>query len=179
MTKQPNTRYDTHVHSSAQVVQACRWRIPTVVLMRDPRGAVCGEVAFGCELAGRDPGTVMAPEINDSLRRYIAFYERIEPLHEAFFIGHFPDVTRDFGVVMKRFNDYFGTDFVTFEHTKEAADRIKALAFHVGPRTNRDAIKAVVHEKYDHGAAPALKDRARGVYERLLRVKGLALSNGG
>jgi hypothetical protein len=150
-----------------------------LVLMRDPRGAVCGDVAFGCELAGRDPGTVMAPEINDSLRRYIAFYERIEPLHEAFFIGHFPDVTRDFGVVMKRFNDYFGTDFVTFEHTKEAADRIKALAFHVGPRTNRDAIKAVVHEKYDHGAAPALKDRARGVYERLLRVKGLALSNGG
>lgn len=179
MTNQPQTRYATHVHSSAQVVRACGWKIPTLVLMRDPRGAVCGDVAFGCELAGRDPHAVMASEINDSLRRYVAFYERIEPFHKGFFIGHFPEVTKDFGAVMKRFNEYFGAGFVVFAHTKEGAERITSMSFHMGPRAKRDAIKAVVHGKYDDEASMALKDRAQSVYERLLRLKGINATSHG
>jgi hypothetical protein len=178
LTGQRRIRRATHVHSSAQVVQACRWKIPTLVLMRDPRGAVCGDVAFGCELAERDPQHVRAGEINDSLRRYIAFYERVEPFHEGFMVGHFPEVTKDFGAVMRKFNEYFGTEFVVFEHTEEAVQKITAMSFHVGPQANREAIKAVVHEKYENDAAAALKDRARSIYERLLQVKGIELSNG-
>ncbi len=174
---QPKIRHATHVHSSAQVVQAYRWKIPTLVLMRDPKGAVCGDVAFGCELAERDPQHVRAAEINDSLRRYIAFYERVEPFHEGFVVGHFPEVTKDFGAVMRRFNEYFGTEFVVFVHTEEAAAKITGMSFHMGPRANRDAIKAVVHEKYEKDAAPALKDRARKVYERILSLKGIELGD--
>jgi hypothetical protein len=144
-----------------------------MVLLRDPKGAVCGDVAFGCELAGRDPHTVVASEINDSLRNYIAFYERIAPFHQSFFIGHFPEVTKDFGAVMKRFNKYFSTEFVTFEHTKEAADKITAMSFHMGPRANRDAIKVVVHEKFDSESSPKLKEQALSIYEHLLSLKGL------
>jgi hypothetical protein len=173
MTGQPATRYATHVHSSAQVVQACRWKIPTLLLMRDPKGAVCGDIAFGCELSERDPQQIKAAEINDSLRRYIAFYERVEPFHEGFVLGHFPEVTRDFGAVMRKFNEYFGTEFVVFNHTKEAAQKITAMSFHMGPRANREAIKAVVHKKYNNDAAPVLKNRARRIYARLLSLKGL------
>jgi hypothetical protein len=176
---QPNVRYATHVHSSAQVVQACRWKIPTLVLLRDPQGAVCGDVAFGCELSGRDPNTVLASEINDSLRRYIAFYRRVEPFHERFMVGHFPEVTKDFGAVMREFNEYFGTEFVVFEHTEEAVQKVTAMAFHVGPSANRNAIKSVVAEKYANHASAVLKNEARSVYERLLRVKGLELTNDG
>jgi hypothetical protein len=179
MTGQPATRYATHVHSSAQVVQACRWKIPTLVLLRDPQGAVCGDVAFGCELVGRDPATVLASEINESLRRYIAFYRRVEPFHERFMVGHFPEVTKDFGAVMREFNEYFGTEFVVFEHTEETVQKVTAMAFHVGPSANRNAIKSVVAEKYENHASAVLKNRARSVYEGLLRVKGLELNNDG
>jgi hypothetical protein len=173
MTNQPATRYATHVHSSAQVVQACLWKIPTLVLLRDPRGAVCGDIAFGCELAERDPQIVKPSEVDDSLHRYIAFYERIETFNQGFFIGHFPEVTKDFGAVMKSFNEYFGTEFVIFEHTKEAADKITSMSFHMGPRANRNAIKAVVNGKYDQEASMELKDRAQRVYERILKLKGI------
>ena len=176
---QRQTRHATHVHSSAQVIQACKWHIPTMVLLRAPDGAVCGDVAFGCELAGRDPNTVLASEINDSLRRYIAFYRRVEPFHERFMVGHFPEVTKDFGAVMREFNEYFGTEFVVFEHTEEAVQKVTAMAFHVGPSANRNAIKSVVAEKYENHASAVLKNRARSVYERLLRVKGLELNNDG
>lgn len=173
LTGQRHIRYATHVHSSAQVVQACRWKIPTLVLMRDPKGAVCGDIAFGCELAERDPQIVKPSEVDDSLHRYIAFYERIETFNQGFFIGHFPEVTKDFGAVMKSFNEYFGTEFVIFEHTKEAADKITSMSFHMGPRANRNAIKAVVNGKYDQEASMELKDRAQRVYERILKLKGI------
>lgn len=177
LTGQRHICYATHVHSSAQVVQACRRKIPTLVLMRDPKGAVCGDVAFGCELAERDPRHVRAGEINDSLRRYIAFYERVEHFHQGFVVGHFPEVTKDFGAVMRKFNEYFRTEFVVFEHTDEAAAKITGMSFHVGPRANREAIKAVVHEMYEKDAAAALKDRARNVYERILSLKGFEIRN--
>lgn len=165
---QRQTRHATHVHSSAQVIQACKWHIPTLVLLRAPDGAVCGDVAFGCELEGRDPYTVSAADINDSLRRYIAFYQRVEPHRRRFMVGHFPDVVKDFGAVMRRFNEYFNTDFKVFEHTKESESVIMSLAFHVGPQTNREKIKLVVQQKYRNEASGVLKSRAEEVYRRLL-----------
>jgi hypothetical protein len=178
LTNQRDIVYATHVHSSAQVVQGCLWKIPTLVLMRDPAGAICGDVAFACELQQRDAQSVHANEIDDSLRRYIAFYERVEPFHQRFVIGHFPDVTKDFGAVMKAFNDFFGTRFVVFEHTDEAAAKITGMSFHIGPRANRDAIKMVVRHKYDRETAPELKERALSIYQRLLILKGLDTSVG-
>lgn len=168
---QRQTRHGTHVHSSAQVVQACKWNIPTLVLLRHPHGAVCGDIAFGCELDERDPLTVSAEDLNDSLRRYTAFYERVEPYRRGFVVGHFPDVVKDFGAVMRHFNEYFGTDFKVFEHTKESADAIKSLAFHVGPQPNRETIKLVVQQKYQDEASGVLKSRAEAVYRRLLATE--------
>jgi len=165
---QPNVRYATHVHSSAQIVQACRWGIPTLVLLRDPQGAVCGDLAFQCELAGSDPDQVTAQSLNASLYRYIKFYRPLVSLKPHFVVGHFPEVIADYGAVIRRINEKFGTAFVVFEHTEENAADIKSRATHIGPNTNRERIKSVVLRKYLEDANRSLKVSAQEVYLAVL-----------
>ncbi len=165
---QPNVRYATHVHSSAQVVQACRWGIPTLVLLRDPEGAVCGDVAFQFELSGSDPEELTAQSLNASLYRYIKFYRPLVSLKSHFVVGHFPEVIVDYGAVIRRINDKFGTAFAVFEHTEENAAEIKSRAAHIGPNINRERIKSVVRRKYLDEADCSLKAAAQEVYLSVL-----------
>ncbi len=167
---QPNVRYATHVHSSAQIVQACRWGIPTLVLLRDPEGAVCGDLAFQCELAGSEPDKVTAQRLNASLYRYIRFYSPLISLKPDFVVGHFPEVIADYGAVIRRINEKFGTAFVVFEHTEENAADIKSRATHIGPNINRERIKSVVRRKYLDEANHSLKTAAEEVYLSVLGV---------
>jgi hypothetical protein len=173
LSNQPDIRDATHVHFSSQVVQACRWRVPTLVLLRDVDDAVCADVAFRCDLWKLDPSTIPIRFINDSLTRYIAFYERIAPFCEYFYLGHFPDVTSDFGSVMRGFNQFYGTDFVVFEHTSEAVSAITSKSHHIGPTANRNTLKAAVRSKYDLMADEALKRRGYSIYSSILETKGI------
>lgn len=171
---QPDVRYATHVHSPAQIVQACRWGIPTLVLLRDPEGAACGDVAFHCELAKVDPVTLQPAIIESSLERYIRFYEKVLPWSDSFVVGHFPEVTKDFGEIIRRINRKFGTSFVVFEHTDDSAAEVKGRASHIGPQANRELIKSVIREKFRLQTSSKLKEEADIVYRRLLAAQGLA-----
>ena len=169
---QPTVRYATHVHSPAQIVQACRWGIPTLVLLRDPQGAVCGDLAFQFELSGSDPDQVTAQSLNASLYRYIKFYRPLIALKSHFVVGHFPEVIADYGAVIRRINEKFGTAFVVFEHTEENAADIKSRATHIGPNTDRDRIKSVVQRKYLEEPNQSLKLSAQEVYLAVLGADG-------
>jgi hypothetical protein len=169
---QPNVRYATHVHSSAQIVQASRWGIPTLVVLRDPEGAVCGDLAFQCELDGSDPDKVTAQSLNASLYRYIKFYRPLASLKPHFVVGHFPEVIADYGAVIRRINEKFGTAFVVFQHTEKNAADIKSRAAHIGPNVNRERIKSVVRRKYLKEADLSLKTSAHEVYLSVLGAVG-------
>ena len=169
---QPNVRYATHVHSSAQIVQACRWGIPTLLLLRDPEGAVCGDLAFQCELDGSELDKVTARSLNASLSRYIKFYRPLVSLKPHYVVGHFPEVIADYGAVIRRINEKFGTAFIVFQHTEENAADIKSRATHIGPISNRERIKSVVRSKYLEDANRSLKSSAQKVYLEVLGVDG-------
>ena len=51
----------THTHSPAQIVQAARWGIPTMVCIRRPFDAIRGLASFDLELVIRD-STVLTSE---------------------------------------------------------------------------------------------------------------------
>lgn len=157
----------THVHSPAQVIQAVRWKIPTLVLLRDPDGAVCAHLAFTCELQDRAPEKVRPSEINDYLRRWIRFYEAVNPYREGFVVGHFSDVTSDFGRVMRKFNQYFDTSYTLFEHTPENASALMQISSHIGPQKERDNIKDKIAELYQQYVNQALRSRTQHTYKRL------------
>jgi hypothetical protein len=108
------TRIAHHLHVPAQVVRAARWRIPTLVLIRRPKDAVLSLVI-------RDPISV-----DQALRYYISFYETAEKYRDSYVLGLFEDVTADFGQVIQRLNDKFGTTFSLFRHDEENVNELFA-----------------------------------------------------
>jgi hypothetical protein len=103
-----------HLHVPAQVIRAARWRIPTLVLLRRPKDAVLSLVI-------RDPISV-----DQALRYYISFYESAEKYRDAYVLGLFEEVTEDFGRVIGRLNDKFGTTFSLFRHDEENVSKLFA-----------------------------------------------------
>jgi len=101
------TRIAHHTHAPGHVLAAARMGVPTIVLARDPADAVLEFLLVRPRLG-----------LGVALRGYLRFYE---PLlgRDGFVVGPFPEVTTDFGAVMRRLNERFGTDFVPFEHTPE------------------------------------------------------------
>ena len=108
------TRIAHHLHVPAQVVQAARWQIPTLVLIRRPRDAVLSFALW-------DPISV-----DQALRYYLSFYETVEKYRDAYVLGLFEEVTEDFGQVIKRMNDKFGTTFSLFRHDEQNVGRVFA-----------------------------------------------------
>jgi len=97
-----------HLHAPAQLIEAARRGLPTLVVIREPRGALLSQII-------REPDV----DLLDALYAYRRFYVSLLPHREAFVVGDFQDVTSDFGSVVRQLNDKFGTSFGTFEATPE------------------------------------------------------------
>ena len=96
-----------HLHAPAQLIVAARRQIPALLLIREPRGAILSQIV-------REPYV----DLSDALRAYIRFYDRLWPYRLAFVVGDYRDTTRDFGAVIRRVNDRFGTAYGEFDHTE-------------------------------------------------------------
>jgi hypothetical protein len=107
-----DVRLAHHLHHPAQVIRAASWKIPTLVLVREPRDAVVSWVM-------RDPQPVGL-----ALKHYITFYETVARYRDAYVLGTFEEVTSDYGAVIDRINGRFGTRFSLFQHTEENVRRV-------------------------------------------------------
>jgi hypothetical protein len=97
-----------HLHAPAQLIEAARRAIPTLALIRRPQEAVLSQLV-------REPDVAL----RDALIAYCRFYECLLPYRDAFVVGEFDTVTHDFGSVVRRINDRFGTSFAEFQQTDE------------------------------------------------------------
>lgn len=99
-------RVARHLHVPSQVIAGARLGIPTIVLIRDPDEAV---LSF----------SLWSPHVTlqDGLRDYTRFYRRILPYRDRFEVATFEDVSTDFGEVIRRLNQRFGSTFREFQHT--------------------------------------------------------------
>jgi hypothetical protein len=98
-----------HLHAPAQIIAAARTGVPTLVLIREPRGAVMSEVV-------REPGVTLS----DALTAYARFYSCLLPYRDRVVVGEFQEVIRDFGAVVRQLNARFGTSFREFVPTDVA-----------------------------------------------------------
>jgi hypothetical protein len=159
-----------HLHVPAQVVRAAQLRIPTLVLIRKPKDAVLSLVI-------RDPISV-----DQALRYYISFYETSEKYRDAYVLGLFEEVTEDFGEVIKRMNDKFGTTFALFHHDEENVSKLFAgMETHARkkygeslwerkvqrPAAARERIKDEIEYDLESPKRKKLIARAEAVYDRL------------
>jgi hypothetical protein len=164
------TRIAHHLHVPAQVVRAAQWQIPTLVLIRRPRDAVLS-------LAIRDPISV-----DQALRYYLSFYETVEKYRDAYVLGLFEEVTEDFGRVIERVNDKFGTTFSLFRHNEQNVNEVFArmdrnyrsrhgetyLETKVSrPSTVRERMKHEVGYDLENPKRKKLIAEAEAIYDRL------------
>jgi hypothetical protein len=97
-----------HLHAVAQLMEAARRRLPTLMVIREPRGAVLSQLV-------REPDV----DLLDALYAYERFHVSLMPYRESFLVADFPEVTQDFGGVVRRLNARFGSSFGEFEGTPE------------------------------------------------------------
>jgi hypothetical protein len=160
-----------HTHAPATVMVAVRRSIPALVLIRDPEEAVLEFV-------------IRRPELSPAgaLRGYIRFYRPLLPYRGGFVVGAFSEVTTDFGAVIRRVNDRFGTAFAPFEHTEEnvracfraieehyravgTLERFEAVV--ARPSPERDRMKDALRPIYRARTPDRLRLRARELLETL------------
>jgi hypothetical protein len=107
LSQEKPVRLAHHLHAPAQLITAARRGIPTLLLLRNPDGAILSELLYD---------NVALP---DALDAYTRFYTCLLPYLESFVVGEFEQVTHDFGAVIRRVNARFGTNFIEFNHTDE------------------------------------------------------------
>jgi hypothetical protein len=168
-------RIATGLHVPAQVIRAARWRIPTLVLIRKPKDAVLS-------FAIRDPISV-----EQALKYYLSFYETVEGYGDAYVLGTFEEVTSDFGLVIQRLNEMFGTSFSPFRHNERNVEVVLARVERNSKRkfgeahwenkasrpvAAREETKRELERGLDAPEAGRLLSRAEAVYERLTAAGG-------
>ena len=102
-----------HTHSPAQIMEAVRRRLPTLVLVREPRDA-------GISLVIREP----AVSLERALKRYRKYHRRIYDHRAGFVVATFSEVTSDFGPVVARLNRGFGLVLTPFDHTASNCEAV-------------------------------------------------------
>jgi len=104
-----------HLHAPAQLITAARRGIPVLLLLRDPEGAILSELLYD--------NVALA----DALVAYSRFYSCLLPHLDSFVVAEFEQVTHDFGRVIRRLNEHFGTSFSEFLHSAESTRECLAL----------------------------------------------------
>jgi hypothetical protein len=97
-----------HLHSVAQLRRGVRRGLPTLAIIRSPKEAILSvTIRKGFH------------DIRWGLDEYIDFHEGVAELGDAVLIADFQEVIADFGSVIRRVNQRWGTDFGVFEHTED------------------------------------------------------------
>ena len=101
-----------HLHAASQVTRGVSLGKPTLVLIRYPIDAVVSHLV-------REPGVTP----RQGMRNWVRFYRSIQEVRNDVVVATFEDVTTDFGSVIDRLNERFGTSFIRFDHSRENVER--------------------------------------------------------
>jgi len=102
-----------HLHNPARVIEAVKNKIPTLILIREPKECVLSFCIYEPRLS-----------IRMGLVHWIRFYSSISKFNYGYVLASFDEVISDFGQVMKKVNFQFGTQFDLFDHTNENINNI-------------------------------------------------------
>lgn len=106
-----------HLHHEAQLFLAAKFKIPTVVLIREPFEACISTAIFNNERS-----------IMKALNAWIRFYKSVEQLHDKIVICDFKDVTFNINTLFNKINKKYKTKFKKVKMTslrKKVFEKIK------------------------------------------------------
>lgn len=176
MAQDLSIRLAHHLHAPAQLHAAARLGVPALLIVREPADAVCSFVQRESMIL---PG--------QALRNWCRFHEQVLPAADSMVIATFEQVTDDFGRVIERVNNRFGSAFKPFLHTQDNVDecfrRIEsrnAQRFGRGsrwletgvarPSEHRRASRARIMEALDSVTLRPRLARARAFYQQFADI---------
>ena len=149
-----------HLHSPAQILKAVRKNIPVLLTIRDPRGAAVS-------LVSRWPYV----SLNQALRGYVHFYEKIEPCAGHCVVSPFAMTTQHLDTVIDEVNRRFGTAFDPFVYSEENMTALRNPEKLTSEQeVSRSERKTAMKEAFDVSVDSAMLERANRLYERLSRL---------
>lgn len=116
-----DARLAHHFHSPLAIQLGVKHGLPTILLIRDPKDCLASAMQFHPMF-----------KADEGLRAYRFYYESVEPLLDNIVVADFPQVTSDFGAVIDRCNERFGTTFNRYERTDESEQAIVRMIDTVG-----------------------------------------------
>lgn len=96
-----------HLHAQAQVMLAIKYRIPVLVLIRDPISAAASLITRHPELSA-----------TYALQHYMDFYEFVRSHQNDLVVAKFTTITKDYGRVVDVLNAKYGTHFRPYRNSK-------------------------------------------------------------
>jgi hypothetical protein len=141
-----------HNHVPAPVLTAVQNGLPTVVLIRDPVEAVISNRGLQLQIgAVEDKPMPMHVTFEMHLQGWLSFYRTVERVKDRVVIALFEDVISDFGTIIDRVNERFGTSFASFHHTPSNVETVRNnRGYHALPSTQRDRLKETARDAF-HG----------------------------
>jgi hypothetical protein len=105
----------THGHSHRFVQRGVSLGLPVIVLIREPRAAIASLLQY-------EPSA----SVSRLAAAYVRYYRHVIPLLDSVVIGQFDEVTTDFGAVLRRCNDRFGSTLAIYQKSPEAEAAVHA-----------------------------------------------------
>lgn len=130
-----------HCHAPAQVMMANRWKIPALVIFRDPDDAVRSLLIFSPEMY----------TVNEAYREYINFYQPLLKIRDSYVLASFESVTKELSAVIRCVNERFETEFKEFSHSEEMVNRAFTEVNRIARETsgaNKPAYDILQREEY-------------------------------
>ena len=100
----------------AQVKLAVRWNVPTLLLIREPVGAVTSATVY---LEHDDPFPF--------LKFFNIYHRALVPYRDQIVLSDFQHTTTNFGSVIAEINRRYGRDFDLYRGTPEDEQRVKEM----------------------------------------------------
>jgi hypothetical protein len=149
-----------HLHGAPHLLRAKRLGTPAIALVRAPADAVASYLV-------RREGL----RAEDALVEYLDFYRTAWSARDAFVVGLFDEVTSDFGTVIDRVNERFGTSFARYEATPDN----EAAAFELVEEMNRLECRGEVVESHVGRPSAERDHRKQEVAASLRRPRAVRL----
>lgn len=145
---QPGLSISHHLHTPRAIERGVELGRPTIALVREPRAVLASVMQYD------ESGPA-----SDFLDAYLSYYRRVLPLVDRIVLADFTEVIDDFGAVVERCNEKFGTSFVRYVKTDEDEAAITAKIDEI--------VAATTPEDQIEAKAPRPSARRRSVDEML------------
>ena len=159
-----------HFHAAASILYGASHSIPSLTFVRNPDDACLSYALFS-----------RTEDLDSVFQEYVNFYELILPVRQKLVVARFETVIRDFGLVVDKVNDVFGTKFTSFQHTPENVARVNAIlaerttrrhgidGFGKGhgesPSAVKDELKADISTRLHDNSLHALRQKAISLHK--------------